>query len=625
MVPSDSFQPQVANEENLVQRFLNELPAASISFLNDEHFSLINLPASTFKNESIFEAIKESASTLRDLTHPNDLERIQSRLKGLIPSEPKTSVLFRLNPDFQRHFWLWLEVEGEFGPNHDLQKFHGKLTDVTSRKNAIDELQTNEQFYESILSTMPVQLVVFNEEHRYIYCNKTAIPNDHVRNWIIGKDDFEYCQYRDLDINIAWQRRYYFQKALAYRQEIKWEEEIWKDEETKVVSLRRLTPIYNDDGELHFVLGYGFDITDRIRAEERAAANEKLIKSINANIQDGIYRYSPQRGFLYVNDAFLRIFGYRSLEQLNAEGRRFFEKDPNGRKILIDIRGKQGSFNNREIPFQEQPGKNRFWGLVSCNKTSDPNEGIVYDGVIADITEFKEAEELLKRTNEELKQKNNDLDRFIYSASHDLRAPLTSIQGVLQLAEMDKPDETMQHYLDLISSSVYKLENFVNDLIDYYRNAKTQQSYHYIDFEELVYGTFEKFRYMEGAERLALYVENYLSEALYSDEYRLRIIISNLLSNAVKYQDFNKSDPYIKICISEQDQNVMITFADNGKGIPENMLEDIWGMFYKGGEDSQSSGMGLFIVKETVEKLGGTIKADSSPGEGTTFTLSFGK
>ncbi len=626
MLSTNPTPDQVSDSEWLIRKFMQQLPSEDIVFEGDAHFSITHVSAS-FLNlfGSNGPPKPRPASSLKALVHQNDWDRVARVLGGVVPGQPGTSVLFRASEPYDPSKWLWLSAKAIFDSKHQFLRFEGTLKDLTAQKSALDDLQTNEQFYEHILSTMPVQLVVFNEEQRYIFCNKTAIADDYLRNWIIGKDDFEFCRFRGKDINIAWQRRYYFQQALAYRQEIKWEEEIWKDEETKVVHLRRFTPIFDDAGVLQFVLGYGFDITSRVLAEERAAANENLLQSINANIQDGIYRYSPKKGFLYVNDAFLRIFEYPSLKALNEAGDDFFEQDPEGRYVLTAIEGTQGSFNNREVPFWYNNLQNRFWGLVSCNKTNDPQEGIVYDGVIADITEFKEAEELLKKTNEQLRQKNSDLDRFIYSASHDLRAPLTSIQGVLQLAELDGPDATMQHYLDLIKSSVYKLENFVNDLIDYYRNAKTQQSYNLIDFNDLVHTTFEHFQYMEGADRIQLHVENLMNENFQSDRYRLGIIVSNLLSNAIKYSDPEEPNPYIRARLERCGQHVCMEVEDNGQGIPEDQLEKVWDIFYRGNASGQGSGMGLFIVKETVEKLGGTINVDAQPGKGSTFRLTLPK
>lgn len=615
----------VTDSEQILYRFLQELPSDDCILLNDSRLSFSTFPWGVFSQQWADELAKEDCHCLKLLAHANDWNRIALRLQATIYNDPNTSVLFRLDPAFGNGIWLWLQVTGTFDENRCLTSLHGTLTDVSARKAAVNDLRTKEQFYEHILSTMPVQLAVFNEEHRYIYCNKTAIQNDHIREWIIGKDDFEYCRFRGKDINIAWRRRYFFQQALAYRDEIKWEEEIWKDDTNKTVSLRRLTPIYDDDGNLQFVLGYGFDITNRRLAEERAAENEKLLASINANIQDGIYRYSPARGFLYVNDAFLRIFGYQSQAELNAQGKAFFRKDEEGRQVLIDIQGVQGSFNNREVLLHGEEEKARFWGLVSCSKRSDPKEGIIYDGIITDITEFKESEQLLRKTNKALRQKNNELDRFIYSASHDLRAPLTSIQGVLQLAELDEPSADMQYYLGLIGSSVNKLENFVNDLIDYYRNAKTQQSYHQIDFEDLVRSTFESFQYMEGAERITLCPENWLSSDFYSDHYRLRIVLSNLLSNAIKYQDPEKEAPYVKVHLSDKGDCHQLLVADNGLGIPSDKVDDVWELFYQSGHDQQGSGMGLFIVKETVQKLGGSVEIRAQAGQGTTFEIKLPK
>ena len=560
--------------------------------------------------------------TFNEVIHYNDLEYVYTTLNESLSTGNKFQLIFRINADICKNKWIWAKGKGLFDHARNLIGIEGTMMDISGRKHAVDELRTNENFYQHILHTMPIELVVLNAEQRYIFCNKTAIPDDETRQWLIGKNDFEYCEHRNKDLRIAWERHRNFKKVTAQKKELEWEEVFWKDAGKKVYALRRLTPIYDEDGDLQMVIGYGFDITDRRMAEEKAKENERLLKSINANIQDGIYRYSPTRGFLYVNDAFLRIFNYRNRASLMNDEHSFFKYDYEARKELINIQGKSGSFNNKEVLFKgSDDDESQFWGLVSCNKKLDEDQNILYDGAIADITELKETERLLKEKNEELLKTNNELDRFIYSASHDLRAPLTSILGIVKVAEWEYQDSEINHYLDMIRRSVNKLDHFVNDLIDYYRNSRSQTNQDEIDFNELINESYDNFRYMNGAEKINLEVANNLEQPFYSDEYRLRIIFNNLLSNAIKYQNPEAEQPYLKIDLREGDKQIEIKFKDNGLGIEQSKMNHIFDMFYRASQDSEGSGLGLYIVKEAVEKLSGSINATSEPGEGTEFTI----
>jgi signal transduction histidine kinase len=130
---------------------------------------------------------------------------------------------------------------------------------------------------------------------------------------------------------------------------------------------------------------------------------------------------------------------------------------------------------------------------------------------------------------------------------------------------------------------------------------------------------------MEGAERITLHPENWLSSDFYSDQYRLRIVLSNLLSNAIKYQDPEKEAPYVKVHLSDKGDCHQLLIADNGLGIPPDKVDDVWELFYQSGHDQQGSGMGLFIVKETVQKLGGSVEIRAQAGQGTTFEIKLPK
>lgn len=401
---------------------------------------------------------------------------------------------------------------------------------------------------------------------------------------------------------------------------MEWEEVFEEEDLGKVYKLRRVCPIYDDDGDLQMVLGYGFDITKRRIAEENARENERLLKSINANLQDGIYRYSPQKGFLYVNDAFLRIFNYSNWEAFIKDSTNFFSYDQEARKELINIRGKVGSFNNKEIKLKRADGTH-FWGLVNCKKDFDEEENVLFDGAISDITEMKETERMLKEKNEELKKTNKELDQFIYSASHDLRAPLTSILGIVNLAEIET-DEAFSNYLEMIRQSANKLDGFVKDLIDYYRNSRSSTEYQKIALEQdIINDAVEKLNHMEGAEKITIHKNINLKNSFYSDVYRLKIIVSNLLSNAIKYHDLQKEHPYIAIEAEEDSDKVRLDVVDNGKGIQEDKIDKVFGMFLRGDEGSEGSGLGLYIVQEAVKKIEGQIKVSSTFQLGSRFTV----
>jgi len=239
---------------------------------------------------------------------------------------------------------------------------------------------------------------------------------------------------------------------------------------------------------------------------------------------------------------------------------------------------------------------------------------------IVNINQIKQTEELLKQKNIELEKTNAELDKFVYSAAHDLRAPLTSIMGLINVAKIDQP-EKQGYYFDLIETSITKLDDFIKEVIDYSKNARLGVSNEKINFNNLLRKIFENHSYIKGANDIENEIEIKNSISFVSDNRRIEIILNNLISNAIKYHDPSKKGKFIKVSISIDENKAIVEITDNGQGINSQNLEKIFNIFYRGNQDSTGSGLGLFIVKETIEKLNGAIDVSSEIGKGTTFLL----
>jgi signal transduction histidine kinase len=175
-------------------------------------------------------------------------------------------------------------------------------------------------------------------------------------------------------------------------------------------------------------------------------------------------------------------------------------------------------------------------------------------------------------------------------------------------------------YIDIIGRKVEDLDHFIGDVLSHSKNLKMDVSISEVDFNGVISRTFTDLNYLEGASEVMVYrkVEGY---NFYSDPWRISEIFRNLVSNAIKYRQIDGAKPEIKVGVNINEQYANITFADNGIGIERNDLTKIFEMFYRATEQSDGSGIGLYIVKNAVEKLGGAISVDSKPGFGTTFTI----
>ena len=235
----------------------------------------------------------------------------------------------------------------------------------------------------------------------------------------------------------------------------------------------------------------------------------------------------------------------------------------------------------------------------------------------------KNAERTLRDQNEELVKINKELDSFVYSVSHNLRAPLMSVLGLLNLVQIENQKNASQldDYFNMMQQSIHKLDDTLKEILDYSRNARSELHIEPIDLSRMIGECFERLKYIEGWQNIKKNIVVRGQVILYSDAYRLSLILNNLVSNAIKYHDPEKKSPEISIEADITEVELLMRFQDNGIGISNDLVQRIFDMFFRATERSEGAGLGLYIVKETMDKLRGTIEVDSRPGDGTAFVL----
>jgi signal transduction histidine kinase len=230
------------------------------------------------------------------------------------------------------------------------------------------------------------------------------------------------------------------------------------------------------------------------------------------------------------------------------------------------------------------------------------------------------SENLLQLKNDELKKINSELDRFVYSASHDLRAPLSSIQGLINLYQVAEGSER-DKMVELIQNRVLKLDDFIREIIQYSRNARVDLTPVEFNLYDLIQKCWEDLRYIPQASNINFDNQCDSSLLIVQDPDRLRIVLENLISNGIKYSRTRHEGSFIKINAGIMDSDVIIEVIDNGVGISQSKQEKVFEMFYRGHEISDGSGLGLFIVSEILQKMNGQIKLDSNEGTGSRFKI----
>ena len=235
----------------------------------------------------------------------------------------------------------------------------------------------------------------------------------------------------------------------------------------------------------------------------------------------------------------------------------------------------------------------------------------------------EQLEERVSQRTSELKKSNEELDNFVYRVSHDVRAPLSSILGLIELVKLESDEVKKMAYWEMVAQSVHRLDGFVKDILNYSRNSRTPVASEVIDFSQIVANVFTELQYIEGSKKIHAEEDYQMNSVHYNDRRRLQVIFQNIISNSIKYRNSWVTQSWIRIRVVADEDKATVSIQDNGIGIKEEQLSRVFTMFYRANERSDGSGIGLYIVKESVEKLGGTIHLESRLGEGTTFTLVF--
>jgi signal transduction histidine kinase len=237
------------------------------------------------------------------------------------------------------------------------------------------------------------------------------------------------------------------------------------------------------------------------------------------------------------------------------------------------------------------------------------------------MKEIKSKSILLKKNNMELKKLNSELDSFLYSTAHDLRSPLTSLLGLINIMEHENKQDDLRPYFQMMQGSIYRMEDFIGQIVGYSKNKRLEMISEKIDLYSLISEIFDNHQFVEGASKIDHLVDVREKVSFYSDRGRVLILFNNLISNAIRYADLSKEKPFIKIQITIEESEVIIEFADNGVGIAVEHIDKIFNMFYRANIRSKGSGLGLFIFKETIAKLKGLVSVESILGVGTKFFI----
>lgn len=331
-------------------------------------------------------------------------------------------------------------------------------------------------------------------------------------------------------------------------------------------------------------------------------------------------------------------FNYRVLTAVNIpQAISCLNNHPDIRVIFCDQRmpGKTGVEFFEEIRISHPlPVRILITAYTDVESTIDSiNKGHIYRYVkkpwaeadiisaIVEANKFYMADSMLSIKNEELQKAYNELSKFAYSVSHDIRGPLSGILGAISVAREIDDVEEMREMLFLMEKSVKKLDTYVISMHDYYSLQRGELIITEIDFNKIIDELKDIYLVLSKVNNVAFNMSIDQDEVFRSDEIALKLILNNLLSNAFKYQNKKSKNKSVEVLIQVHKSVATVYVKDTGIGILGSHVGEIFKLFYRSNSQEVGSGLGLYNVKSALLKLNGQIEVNSVLHQGTTFKV----
>lgn len=441
----------------------------------------------------------EAVPGLRDFLAILEVEQLDEALSGLIEMAADS-----MGPHTYSSWITTRKGEAKYvrsifhfeSDQEGVSKLNGTVQDITEQRLMQDRLIETKEFYERILDSAPIEIVILDSEMRFTFFNDKAVSDLAMKKWLLGKTDADYCDFRKIDPELANNRMRHYQAAMNKRSLVTWEEQMM-----------------NRNGEI-----------------EHVARNVFPLISENS---------SPTH---------LISFGFS-------------------------------------------------------------------------VTKMRKAQAVLEHRNDELQKLNEELDRFVYSVSHDLRAPIASVLGLINIGVDVKTNIEAQEVFAMQRDALERLDSYIKDVIDHSRNKRLEVVAETVIIRSVFEEVIDGLRFLPSLEKVRIGMDIPSDLVLINDPVRFKVALNNLLSNAIRYSDLKKDAPFVRIHAEAYDGGVSIKVEDNGIGIRKEYQEKVWDMFFRGTAKSGGSGLGLYILKETIDKMGGSISLESEEKVGSTFSM----
>ncbi len=537
--------------------------------------------------------------SLQSLSGILDQEKIQGIQKLLDKVAPGNPITFTVNLLTQPDTSYLFDIHKKEDEDH----FFCILRPISDLEKRLE----SDEYYQTISENIPNGAVfLIDKNFRILMAQGEEIKEQNANGYYKGKSIYELYDGPRLEFLTG-----------VFERVFKGEKFQFEDPHDGVVHQFTASPVFNSHGEVETAIFLSQNITAQKETEKKLTENIHELNFYKKAIDTvALVAITDIEGNVsYINDEFSKRTGYSS-EDFKAGGLSIIKSGHHNKGFFRKIETKvaNGEVWKGEILYKCEGGE-EFW--VKCfiipflDNTQNINK---YFHINFDINQRKKFEM-------ELESRNFELNSFAYHTSHDLRAPLASILGLTNLAEQEEDLARIKEYISFIQTSVKKQDTFIRTILDHTISNSQLIYQEKINFQCLVHNTLEDLKYLKNSEKLKVSTFIKGSEEFSGDRMRIGIIFKNLISNAICYLNPHANPSFLQIDINVSESEATVIFEDNGVGIQDEVIKNIFNMFYRGNESSQGSGLGLYILKQTVEKMGGKIRLESKLSKGTKIVL----
>ncbi len=643
----------VREKERTLATLMENLPGMAFRCKNDQNWTMefVNQGCLDLCGYLPEELLNNKGAAYGDLIHPEDRERVWTSYQEKLRVRERATLEYRISCKDGTEKWVWEQGQGVYSPSGEVEAIAGFISDITERKRMERTLRTETENLEAVFSASPLAMMLLDESTSIVRVNEAGID-------FCGGDASEILHRRPGDVLKCAQStksksgcghgpecpfcpvRRGIEGLIANGGSIHGAEApltLLRNGKPEEISLAAYARSVSIDGRTHVVVALD-DITERKQTGEALRSTAERYQMAQVMGRVGHWSYEPSTQKFEGSPEALRIYGFDPDAMVSLEEVMSCIAPSDAEQTLSALMNcvQNGTTFDQEIRLHPRGSTEPTIIWSRADRIIDDHGTPSVLGVLQDITEHKHAEEEITTLNAELEQRVRDrtaeleaaireLDAFSYSVSHDLRAPLRSIDGFgLALLEdcEDRLDADGKDYLATIRAATQRMGTLIDDMLRLSRLTRTEMHIEKINLTEIARSIIQELQTSEPERIVNIQIADGLEDT--ADPKLMRIALENLLGNAWK---FTRKRAKAKIELGSTDEGGHRTYyvRDNGAGFDMAYVNKLFTPFQRlhSVEEYPGTGIGLGTVQRIMNRHGGKVWAEGQVDHGATIYFSF--